>query len=340
MFIPKRIIFEKGSLDYEIGRYVLNFFKGNSDVQIINITSNRIKENIPGEDLYNFYREGKKTLVVGVKKGLKFQSCKPSAHYQLPLVSGCTGQCQYCYLNTNLGDKPYIKINANVEEILYKAQSYINEKLPEVTIFEGSATSDPVPVEPYSHLLRRTIEFFANNENGRFRFVTKYNDVDSLINLNHKGKTEVRFTLNTDKVIREYESKTASINKRIEASVKLAKAEYPIGFIIAPVFIYEGWKEDYRSLLIELKDNLPTNLKYPLTFEVISHRYTSRAKDIILQVFPNTSLPMNDEERKYKYGQFGYGKFVYEKEQLRHMKEFFTKEIEEIFKNSTIKYII
>ncbi|WP_102398786.1 spore photoproduct lyase [Haloimpatiens massiliensis] len=340
MFIPKRIIFEKGSLDYEIGRYVLNFFKGNSDVQIINITSNRIKENIPGEDLYNFYREGKKTLVVGVKKGLKFQSCKPSAHYQLPLVSGCTGQCQYCYLNTNLGDKPYIKINANVEEILYKAQSYINEKLPEVTIFEGSATSDPVPVEPYSHLLRRTIEFFANNENGRFRFVTKYNDVDSLINLNHKGKTEVRFTLNTDKVIREYESKTASINKRIEASVKLAKAEYPIGFIIAPVFIYEGWKEDYRNLLIELKDNLPTNLKYPLTFEVISHRYTSRAKDIILQVFPNTSLPMNDEERKYKYGQFGYGKFVYEKEQLRHMKEFFTKEIEEIFKNSTIKYII
>lgn len=340
MFIPKRIIFEKGSLDYEIGRYVLKFFKENNDVQIINITSNRIKENIPGENLYNFYREGKKTLVVGVKKGLKFQSCKPSAHYQLPLVSGCTGQCQYCYLNTNLGDKPYVKINVNVEEILSKAQSYINERLPEVTIFEGSATSDPVPVEPYSHLLRRTIEFFANNENGRFRFVTKYNDVDSLINLNHKGKTEVRFTLNTDKVIREYESKTASINKRIEASVKLAKAEYPIGFIIAPVFIYEGWKEDYRSLLIELKDNLPTNLKYQLTFEVISHRYTSRAKDIILQVFPNTNLPMNDKERKYKYGQFGYGKFVYEKEQLQYMKEFFTKEIEEIFKNSTIKYII
>lgn len=89
--------------------------------------SNSIKQNIPGGNLYSFYREGKKTLVVGVKKGFKFQSCKPSAHYQLPLISGCIGQRQYCYLNINLGNKPYIKVNVNIEEILYKAQEYINE---------------------------------------------------------------------------------------------------------------------------------------------------------------------------------------------------------------------
>ncbi len=54
--------------------------------------------------------------------------------------------------------------------------------MPEVTIFEGSATSDPVPIEPYTNALKRTIEFFAQRENGRFRFVTKYDDVDSLLN--------------------------------------------------------------------------------------------------------------------------------------------------------------
>ena len=32
---------------------------------------------------------------------------------------------------------------------------------------------------------------------------------------------------------------------------------------------------------------------------------------------------MNDEERTYKYGQFGYGKFVYPKDSLAYMKEFF-----------------
>lgn len=340
MFVPKRIIFEKDSLDYEIGKNIYNEFKSKQNIEIINLTTNKVKQNIPGENLYKFYREGKKTLVVGVKKGLKFQSCKPSAHFQLPLVSGCIGQCEYCYLNTNLGDKPYIKVNVNIEDIINQAQQYINERLPEITIFEGSATSDPVPIEPYTHSLARTIEFFGKSENGRFRFVTKFSDIDGLLNLQHNGNTEIRFTINTDKVISEYENRTASIAKRIEASVKIAKAGYPLGYIIAPVFLYDGWKDDYRNLLLNLHEKMPKDLKHPVIFEVISHRYTTRAKNIILEVFPETTLPMSDEERTYKYGQFGYGKFVYTKEQLLEMKEFFQTEIESIFENNVIKYII
>jgi len=49
---------------------------------------------------------------------------------------------------------------------------------------------------------------------------------------------------------------------------------------------------------------------------------------------------MNDENRKYKYGQFGYGKYVYPKEALDEIKEFFDKEIKELFIDSEIKYII
>ncbi len=126
MFIPKRILFEKGSLDYEIGKNIYNTFKDNKNIEIIKLTSNKIKERIPGENLHSFYSEGKNTLVVGIKKRSKFQSCKPSANWQLPLVSGCIAHCQYCYLNTNLGDKPYIKINVNIDDILNQANEYIN----------------------------------------------------------------------------------------------------------------------------------------------------------------------------------------------------------------------
>jgi spore photoproduct lyase len=340
MFIPKRILFEKDALNYDIGKNIYNYFKENKNVEIIKLQGNKIKENIPGENLYDLYREGKKTLVVGIKKGMKFQSCKPSAHYQLPLMSGCIGQCQYCYLNTNLGDKPYMRVNVNIEDILTQAQKYIDERLPEETIFEGSATSDPIPIEPYSNALKETIEFFSKSEKGRFRFVTKYTDVDTLLNIKHGGNTEIRFTLNTDKVIKDYESRTASLGQRIEACRKVITAGYPTGFIIAPVFLYDNWKEDYRKLLLDLNSSLPEHISYPLTFEIISHRYTTRAKNTILQVFPETELPMNDEERQYKYGQFGYGKFVYNKLDIAELKEFFSNEIEAIFKNKVIKYII
>ncbi len=340
MFIPKRIIFEKDSLDYEMGKDIFNQFKDKSNIEIINLASNKLKQHIPGDDLFTQYREGKKTLVVGTKKSLKFQSCKPSAHYQLPLVSGCMGQCEYCYLNTMLGDKPFIKIHANLDEILNQAQKYINERLPEITIFEGAATSDPIPVEPYTHSLQKAIEFFGKSENARFRFVTKYNDIENLLNIKHNGHTEIRFSINTSFVINQYEHFTASRDKRIEASMEVAKAGYPIGFLTAPVFIYPNWKEDYHDLLLELSSKLPNDLEHPVTFEIISHRYTTIAKNRILQVFPESELPMNDEERSFKYGQFGYGKYVYQKESISEIKEFFSKEIEELFEKKKVLYVI
>ena len=49
---------------------------------------------------------------------------------------------------------------------------------------------------------------------------------------------------------------------------------------------------------------------------------------------------MNDEERKFKYGQFGYGKYIYTKEQLEDMKVFFKENIKEVFPKSVIKYVI
>lgn len=340
MFQPVRVIVEKDARSYPLGEQLYQHFIREKEIELSEVASNRVKGSIPGDNLSDMYVEGKKTLVIGVKKSLKFQSCKPSAHYQLPLVSGCMGQCEYCYLNTQLGDKPYVRVHVNIEEILEQAMKYTRERAPQITIFEGSATSDPVPVEPYTHSLRRCIEFFGEQELTRFRFVSKYTDVDSVLDAKHNGHTEIRFSINTDRIIKEYEHHTPSAKYRIEAAAKVANAGYPLGFLIAPVFLYEGWKAEYEELLNMLKDSLPDSLTFPLTFEVISHRYTIRAKERIQQVFPDTSLPMTEEERVYQYGQFGYGKYKYTKEQLKDMGLFFQEKIAMYFPQAELKYII
>lgn len=43
-------------------------------------------------------------------------------------------------------------------------QKYIEDRKPQVTIFEGAATSDPVPVEPYTNSLKKTIEFWKRGK--------------------------------------------------------------------------------------------------------------------------------------------------------------------------------
>ncbi|WP_330680748.1 spore photoproduct lyase [Vallitalea longa] len=336
--MPKRVLIEKDALKYPLGEELYNNFK-NKDIELIMLETTRTK-GIPGSTKMEKYKQGKNTLVIGVKKSLTFQTCKPSAHYQLPLVTGCIGQCEYCYLNTQLGDKPYTRIYVNIDEILDRAKKYINEREGEVTIFEGAATSDPLPVEPYTHALKKTIEFFAKEELGRFRFVTKFTNIEDIVNAKHNGHTTVRFSLNTDKVINTYEHRTPNAKNRIQAAAKVLNAGYPIGFIIAPVFLYDNWETEYSMLIKDLNNSLPVDNHKNITFEIISHRYTTKAKNRINDIFPETKLPMTDEERTFKYGQFGYGKYVYNKDQLSEMKTFFTNELSTYFSDSEIKYII
>lgn len=339
-FKPQRVLFERQALDFPVGHNLWNFFSKQPRVEARLLAPHNRVTGIPGKSTTEAYREGKRTLVVGVRRELDFQTCKPSAHYQLPLVSGCMGQCEYCYLNTQFGKRPYLKAYVNVEEILNKAQVYIEQRAPEITIFEGAATSDPIPVEPYLGSLERAIVYFARQQLARFRFVTKFTDVDSLLDLEHNDHTTIRFSINADYVISEYEHATPRLPARLEAARKIAGAGYPLGFIIGPVIHFAGWEQQYLDLLDQVKANLPGISPENLHFEVISHRFTARAKSTILGVYPQTTLPMDETERKYKYGQFGYGKYIYPPEPMNEIRAFFTRRLMEYFPGANLDYLI
>ncbi|MGI5921107.1 MAG: spore photoproduct lyase [Syntrophomonadaceae bacterium] len=338
-FVPQRVFFEEDALDYPQGKRMWKLFKSNPRI-IIRVLKNKQRIiGIPGSTPQEAYREGKRTLVVGIRKTLTFQTCKPSAHFQLPLVTGCMGQCEYCYLNTQFGKKPYIRVYVNLNEILEQTQLYINQRQPEITVFEGAATSDPVPVEPYTESLADTIKFFARQEYGIFRFVTKFTDIDSLLDIKHAGKTTIRFSINADNVIESYEHFTPPLMKRLQAAYKVSQAGYPLGFIVGPVILFTGWEEKYRQMFEKVRTFLAAKTD-EITLEIISHRYTTRAKATISEVYPDSTLPMDESLRQFKFGQFGYGKYIYPQDQMGAINDFFTREIETFLPGARISYIV
>jgi spore photoproduct lyase len=338
-FMPIRAFFEPAALEYPLGKQLFDQLQGmNVNVQMTG-SHNRVT-GIPGKTAAEAYREAKRTLVVGVRKSTDFASCKPSAHFQLPLNTSCPGMCEYCYLATTLGKKPYLRVYVNVEEILARAGEYIKERTPEVTVFEGAATSDPIPTEYLTGLLYKTIEFFGRQALGRFRFVTKHDDVESLLLAKHNGHTRFRFSLNAESIIRAYEHATPSLADRVAAAAKAAKAGYPLGFIIAPLFAATNWRQEYGELFNGLVSALPEACRHDLTFEFITHRFTKRAKANINAVFPQTKLPLDEGERNFKFGQFGYGKYIYSKDRMDDMKEFMFDRVNEYFPGSKIEYFV
>ncbi|EFM09901.1 Radical SAM domain protein [Paenibacillus curdlanolyticus YK9] len=336
-FIPDLIYFEPKSLEYPKGRRIFDWAQQEGIPYRMTSSHNRIT-NLPGDTELEQYKMAKRTLVVGIRKTLKFDTSKPSAEYAIPIATGCMGHCHYCYLQTTLGAKPYIRIYVNTDDIMEAARGYIEERKPEITRFEAACTSDPVGLEPISGSLRELIEFMADQEFGRLRFVTKFHHVDSLLDARHNGHTRIRFSVNSKYVIRHFEPNTSRFEERIEAASKVAHAGYPIGFIIAPIIWHEGWEDGYGELIEQLAKSLPPEARQNLTFELIQHRFTKTAKNVIERRYPKTKLEMDIEKRKYKWGRWGQGKYVYPDEQADALRMYLSERIFDHFPESTIDY--
>ncbi|MEF2246945.1 MULTISPECIES: spore photoproduct lyase [unclassified Paenibacillus] len=336
-FMPRLVYFEPDALEYPLGKELLDKFT-KLGLEIRYTTSHNQIRNLPGESYLQRYRIAKSTLVVGIRKTLKFDTSKPSAEYAIPFATGCMGHCHYCYLQTTMGSKPYIRTYVNVDEILEAADAYIAERAPELTRFEASCTSDIVGIDHLTHTLKRAIEHFGQSEYGKLRFVTKFHHVDHLLDAKHNGKTRFRFSVNADYVIKNFEPGTSSLEQRIQAAGKVAKAGYPLGFIVAPIYLHEGWEAGYEHMFERLDNELDKDAREDITFEFIQHRFTKPAKRIIEQNYPMTKLELDEAKRRYKWGKYGIGKYIYQKEEEEQIKEHLMASMNRYFPHARFEY--
>ncbi|MGE5628256.1 MAG: spore photoproduct lyase [Solirubrobacterales bacterium] len=332
LFMPDMAYIDAKALKYHVGISLRKYLE-KENVPLIESKKVIIEGKSPSEN----YAKAKKIIYITINSQKKLKPCKPSADYQFDLSSSCPGHCEYCYLQTTQGEKPYMKVFVNIEDILNVINEHINNNKPNITTFESGSITDPVALEHLTGNLKRCIEFFANSENGKLKVITKYDNMDSFLNINHNKHTKFRFSINTKYVINNFEHGTSNFEERIKAAKKIANAGYPLGFIIAPIMIYDNWQFEYEELLNTLKCHLK-DYTDELTFELIQHRFTSTAKDLILTRFPSTKLDLNEENRLLKWGPYGKFKYVYPKDKSSELKDYISQLIYNNFKNAIIEY--
>lgn len=335
--MPQLVYIEPKALEYPLGRELKEKFE-KLGIEIRETTSHNQIRNLPGDTDLQKYRVAKSTLVVGIRRTLKFDTSKPSAEYAIPLATGCMGHCHYCYLQTTLGSKPYLRTYVNLDEIFEQADKYMEERKPEITRFEAACTSDIVGIDHLTHSLKKAIEFMGTKEFGRLRFVTKFHYVDHLLDAKHNGHTRFRFSVNSRYVIKNFEPGTSSFDQRLEAAKKVANAGYPLGFIVAPIYMHDDWREGYYELFERLSHSLEGVYIPDLSFELIQHRFTKPAKKVIQKYYPKTKLELDESKRKYKWGKYGIGKYVYKDDDAADLKETISGYIHQFFPAAEIAY--
>ncbi|MBF2028128.1 MAG: radical SAM protein [Oscillatoriales cyanobacterium C42_A2020_001] len=338
--MPEQVLFTPAALDEEWGQQIL------SRVQSLNLPVEKLPRNrltgLRGETERETYDISKRTLAVvtAPPSQFKLSPIPPSADWQFHLAEGCPAHCQYCYLAGSLQGPPVIRVYANLPQILANLGAY---EVPErATSFEVSCYTDPLGIEHLTGGLAECIRYFGTRENGYLRWVSKFDAVETLLDLPHNGRTRCRISVNAAPISNRFEGGTASVTARLQALRRLALPKtrggggYPIGLVIAPIMPMDDWQVHYGQLL----DAIATALDFDcdLTVELISHRFTPGSKDVLTTWYPHSKLDMDEDKRSVKRNKFGGVKYVYDAVTMKTLRQFFEREIGQRLPNAQILY--
>jgi spore photoproduct lyase len=338
LWLPKRVVFTADAIEEPYAQRILERVKSYG----LKYEITKRVTGLKGATDRETYQIAKSTLAVvkAPASAFSLRPIPPSADWQFHLAEGCPAHCQYCYLAGSLSGPPAIRVFANLPAILENLVKYTSKS--QFTTFEASCYTDPLSLEHLTGGLQETISFFSRLENTQLRFVTKFDSVEPLLNLEHHNNTRCRVSLNAHSIGRKLESGTPGVEARIKAlrSLALPQSEggggYPVGVVLAPIMPIPNWEQEYGRLFEELASAL--DFPCDLTFELITHRFTPGSKDILLKWYPGTSLEMDEQLRIVKRNKFGGVKYVYPKAMMNDLKAFFNREISSNFPLAKILY--
>jgi spore photoproduct lyase len=340
LWTPARVLVTRSAAELPHGAGIIARCEaaGVGDIQVL--SGDRLPP-LRGPDDRAAYALAKRTLavVVAPPSKRKLQPIPPSADWRIDLAEGCPAHCQYCYLAGSLSGPPITRAYANLPEILSGMDDHVGrgtitsasgDRAGEGTTFEASCYTDPLALEHLTGSLSETISHVGTHEwpgPVGLRFTTKFDNVAALLELPHAGRTRVRLSVNAEEVAGRFEGGTARLPRRLAAMRVLALAGYPVGLTIAPIMAIPGWRDAYGVLLRDVAAALSDVAGLDLTVECITHRFTATSKEVLTGWYPRTKLDMDEAARTRKFGKYGSAKYVYPRDVMAEMRNWFDAEL-------------
>jgi len=174
--------------------------------------------------------------------------------YELIWSNGCPYSCEYCYLKGTFriqgwnGREQVIfenqeKMWREIEKFLMKAESYV---------LHTGELCDSLAAPGSENLMANLIERFGDQSIHTLLILTKSDNVDSLLDLEHNGRTVIGFSINPEPVAERFEIGAASPKERLGAAEKCIDAGYPVIVRVDPMIPTKGWELLYAQLFERL----------------------------------------------------------------------------------------
>lgn len=209
------------------------------------------------DDYQSFRRETvrreKQCVVLAEKRGpwLKpFHCYFHNTEYQylgLDLAEGCLYDCVYCYLQTYLNHGALV-LFVNIDSL----EAELRRAGGGLWISTGLLT-DSLLAETVFPVLPRISRLVP--EGSLLDLRTKSAEISCLEDpAISRERIVVSWSLNPQRIAQSYEYGAAPVAERLQAARAALDMGYRIAFHLDPVFHFEGWREAYAELILELSD--------------------------------------------------------------------------------------
>ena len=163
--------------------------------------------------------------------------------------NGCYYKCDWCYLKlTYRAQWPYITIKAEHDKLWDKTYRAIRKNKRPI-MFNSGELADSLSLEHLSMFGRDFIPWFGFQPNGYLFMLTKSDNVDHILDLDHNGHTVIAWSLNEPSVSRRFEIGAPTFERRLAAAQKVQQAGYPVRVRLDPIVPFEGWREAYAETI-------------------------------------------------------------------------------------------
>jgi DNA repair photolyase len=264
LFEPQRIILARGSTVTDPRRRLVQAVcRVYPDAKVIerpDVPHNRI--DLSECDALRLHYQGKRTLVIGehrsaVRRSEEQDNTCPNYWHFSP-YGFCPYDCQYCYLAGTRGVRfsPAVKIHVNLPEMLAEIDR-VATRLGEPTAFYLGKLQDGLALDPLTGYSRVMTSFFAEHRHARLVVLTQSADVENLLDLDHRGRTILSWSVNAPEVCEAFEANTPSMDARLHAMQACAAAGYPVRAVLMPIVPVPDWPTIYDRLLERLLTAVP-----------------------------------------------------------------------------------
>jgi DNA repair photolyase len=183
---------------------------------------------------------------------------RPHEFYLHPVI-GCASACTYCYLQAHpLGRRP-LRLHVRIDELIAAIERQAARLLAQaaVPLFCTGELADSLAdasVFPVGAALARR---FARGDIGTLELRTKSDLVEPLLDVVHRGRTTVGFSVAPQVYVARYEPMTAALDRRLAAAAAVARAGYPVALKCEPLVLEPGWEAAYADMFRRAADALP-----------------------------------------------------------------------------------